>query len=85
MYSNIIDLRVVSYLIFCCISHTQGGAYPVVVMDGIEGLTFHVCAEGGCPRSPTSSMSRFCLEHANLEVSNDDIRCNDLRKTNMFT
>ena len=41
----------------------------MVVMDGIEGLTFHVCAEGGCSRSPTTSMSRFCSEHAHMEVS----------------
>lgn len=51
-----------------CGKLTGGCEYPAVVMDGVEKLAFHCCAELGCDVDPVNSQTRFCAAHAYLET-----------------
>ena len=51
-----------------CGKQTGGREYAAVVMDGVEKLTFHACAEFGCKNDPVHAQARFCAAHKALET-----------------
>ena len=47
---------------------SDDNVYDVVVLDGIQEISVHVCHVKNCPFEPAGARKRFCIMHALLET-----------------